>query len=229
MEFCELFLKLNDNIEKLTNEVLLLKLSNEALSMQMTDLSKGNKEKVMALMDMQDKVDLLQHEIKMQKTQNTTLNEKLLRLEFHQCRNNLVFSGIQETFNEPNYDCYSKIIELLSKVMDVSNVKITRCHRLRRFSKLQPRPIIANFMWYGDVTSILKVKSKLPSGVYINAGLPSEWVECRKITMNFLLNLIAIPFKYDTICLRVCCTSTIKQIYGYQLYLKCKVGMHYVF
>ena len=61
---------------------------------------------------MQDKVDLLQHEIKMLKTLNTTLNEKLLKLEFLQCKNNLVFSGVQEAFNETNYDCYNKIIEL---------------------------------------------------------------------------------------------------------------------
>ena len=93
---------------------------------------------VMTLMEMQDKVNLLQHNIEMLKTQNTTLNEKLLKLEFHQCRNNLVFSG-------------------------------------------QPRPIITNFLWYGDVTSMLKVKSKLPSGVYINEDSPSEWIECRKL------------------------------------------------
>ena len=36
MEFCELFSKLDAIIEKLTNEVLPLKLSNDALSMQMT-------------------------------------------------------------------------------------------------------------------------------------------------------------------------------------------------
>ena len=65
--------------------------------------------------------------------------------------------------------------------MDVSNVKTTRCHRLGRFSKHQPRPIIVNFLWYGDVISILKVKSKLPSGMHINEDLPSAWVECRKL------------------------------------------------
>ena len=135
--------QLSDNIEKLTNEVLSLKLSNGALSMQITDLSKSNKETVMTLMDMQGKVDLFQNKIKMLKTQNTTLNEKLLKLEFHQHRNNLVFSGTKEAFNESNYDHYNKIIEILSKVMDVNNVKIARCHRLGRFSKYQPRPIIA--------------------------------------------------------------------------------------
>ena len=92
----------------------------------------------MTLMDMQDDMDLLQHEIKILKTQITTLHEKLLKLEFHQCRNNLVFSDIKEAFSESNYDCYNKIIELLSKVMDVSNVKIARCHRLGWFSKYQP-------------------------------------------------------------------------------------------
>ena len=80
----------------------------------------------MILRDMEDKVNLFQHEIKMLKTENTTLNEKLLKLELHHCRNNLVFSDIQEAFNETNYDCYNKIIELLSKVMDVSYVKIAK-------------------------------------------------------------------------------------------------------
>ena len=180
MELCESCTKLNDNTEKLSNEVLLLKLSYEAQSMQITDLSKSNKETVMTLMDIQDKVDLLQHGIKILKTQNTTLYEILLKLEFHQCRNNLVFSGIKEAFNETSYDYYNKIIELLSKVMDVSNINIVRWHRLGRFSKHQPRPIIVIFLWYGDVTSRLKVKSKLPSGMYINEDLPSEWVECKK-------------------------------------------------
>ena len=140
----------------------------------------------MTLMDMQDKVDLLQHKIKMLKTENTTLNEKLLKLEFQQCRNNLVFSGIQEAFIESHYDVYNKIIEVLSKVVDVSNVKIARYHRIGRFNKHQPRPIIANFLFYGDVTSILKVKSKLPSGMYINEYLPSEWVECRKLLRHVI-------------------------------------------
>ena len=48
----------------------------------------------MALMDMHDKVDLFQQQIKMLETQNITLNEKLLKLEFHQFRNNLVLSDI---------------------------------------------------------------------------------------------------------------------------------------
>ena len=36
-------------------------------------------------------------------------------------------------------------------------------------------------MWHDNITSILKVKSKLPSGVYINKDLPGELVECRKL------------------------------------------------
>ena len=38
--------------------------------------------------------------------------------------------------------------------------------------------------------------------------------------MNFLLNWITILLKYDTICLKVCCICTIKQIYGLQLDLE---------
>ena len=47
--------------KKLANEVPSLKLSNEALSMQITDLSTSNIETEVTLMDMQDKVDLLQN------------------------------------------------------------------------------------------------------------------------------------------------------------------------
>ena len=65
--------------------------------------------------------------------------------------------------------------------LTITAVKITRCCRLGRFSKHQPRCIIVNCLWYGNVTSILKVKSNLPSGVYINKDLPIEWVECRKL------------------------------------------------
>ena len=43
--------------------------------MHITDLSKRNTETVMTLMDMQDKVDILKHQIEMLKPQNTTLNE----------------------------------------------------------------------------------------------------------------------------------------------------------
>ena len=38
--------------------------------------------------------------------------------------------------------------------------------------------------------------------------------------MNLLLQLITTLFKYDTICLKVCCTCTIKLIYGLQLGLE---------
>ena len=43
------------------------------------------------------------------------------------------------------------------------------------------RSLDTNFLWYGDITSILKVKSKLPSGVHIIKALPSEWVKYRKL------------------------------------------------
>ena len=38
--------------------------------------------------------------------------------------------------------------------------------------------------------------------------------------MNLLLNLIPTLFKYDTICLKFCCTCTIKLTYGHQLDLE---------
>ena len=37
------------------------------------------------------------------------------------------------------------------------------------------RPIIANFPWYGDITRILSIKTKLPKGVFVKEDLPEVW------------------------------------------------------
>ena len=34
------------------------------------------------------------------------------------------------------------------------------------------RPIIANFLWYGDISAILSAKKSLPKGIYVKEDIP---------------------------------------------------------
>lgn len=114
--------------------------------------------------------DLEQENISV-KNEKTDLHERLLLLEFHQRRNNLVFDGIPEVDGpESGRDCYFKLIEILSYLpdLDVSGVRIERCHRLGARQKFRTRSIIAKFDWYGDVMDILEQRSYLPSGVFVS-------------------------------------------------------------
>ena len=63
-----------------------------------------------------------------------------------------------------------------------------------------------------EVYEVVRVDAKMTN---IPVLITLQW-----FTMNFLLNLITTLFKYDTICLKVCCTCTIKQIYRLQLDLE---------
>ena len=105
------------------------------------------------------------------------LNDRLLKLEYHQRRNNLRFDGIDRAFGETDLDCYYRVIEVLQNIMDTTNVHIARCHRLRPYRRNGTRSILANFHWFGDVTYILQNKRKLPQGKYVNEDFPNEWME----------------------------------------------------
>ena len=123
----------------------------------------------------------LRNDNAMLKGRNDDLREKLLKLEYHQRRNNLRFDGIDEPFGETDLDCYYKVIELLQHIMDTSDAKIARCHRVGPYRCNGTRAIITNFHWYGDITTILQNKRKLSKGKCVNEDLPDEWLECQRI------------------------------------------------
>lgn len=160
--------------------------SNEALTKNVTALT--------------SKVNSLEAEITMVKTENVDLKEKLLKLEFHQRRNNLIFEGIAETSShEPGRDCYDKIMQALLHLpdMDLSGVRVDRCHRLGPVHKSsnKPRPIIAKFNWYGDLVEILSKRNYLPQGVYVSEDFADEWVDRRRL-LRPILNLAKKTPKY---------------------------------
>ena len=105
--------------------------------------------------DLQECYETLEKENTLLRESNSDLNDKLdllsvLKLKYHQRRNNLRFDGIDEAFGETNLDCY-RVIEVLQHIMDTTNVRIARCHRLGPYRRNGTRLIIANFHWSSDI------------------------------------------------------------------------------
>lgn len=137
------------------------------------------------------RVDVLERERVQLKNENVDLHERLLLLEFHQRRNNLIFDGIPEADGfESGRDCFDKIMDCLSYSpnLDINSIRIDRCHRLGPKQKHRSRSIIARFNWYGDLKEVLANRAFLPTGVYISEDYPEEWQERRKL-LRPILNL----------------------------------------
>lgn len=144
------------------------------------------------------KVNLLEVENQQIKSKNEELEEKVLLLEYHQRRNNLLFDGIPEVDGRENgRDCYNKLLHCLGSIKSINpaSVPIDRCHRVGPRIKNKTRSIIARFNWYGDLTKILEHKSELPSGVFVSEDFPEEWQERRRM-LRPLLNCAKQIDKY---------------------------------
>ena len=133
------------------------------------------------VVSLREDYDELKTENKLLRAQLDILTEKVLDLEYHQKRNNLIFEGIVDTQKEPAIESYRKVCDLLAPYCNVAEMKIARCHQLGSYRTGYNRPIIANFMWYGDVTSILSIKSRLPRGLYIKEYIPKTWEDRNRI------------------------------------------------
>ena len=132
------------------------------------------------------------------KNENVQLKESLLKLEAHQRRNNLVFEGIKDNANEDEAQCLKSLCDKLTSIdpnFNVTDVKITRCHRIGSYQAGKNRAIIANFWWFGDRKQILKEKKSLPTGVYVHEDLPSAY-ESRRRALRPILNLALSKEKY---------------------------------
>ena len=122
------------------------------------------------------------------KKENSDLKERLIKLESHQRRENLIFEGISESRGETDFECYQKIANAISYLPDIDpySVRISRCHRLGPFVRGQTRGIIAHFHWYGDRQHILKCKRFLPYGVAVHEDFPQEIEDRRRVLKPIL-------------------------------------------
>lgn len=135
--------------------------------------------------------------------ENTEMKEKLLLLEFHQRRNNLIFDGIEEEaegHSETGFDCYEKIMSCLRCIpgLNTHSIRIDRCHRLGPKQRFRNRSIIAKINWYGDLVEILRGRSHLPHGVFVSEDLPDEWNNRRRLLRPILARAKELPKYRDS-------------------------------
>ena len=112
-----------------------------------------------------------------------TLAYKSIDLEARSRRNNLVFWGISENYNE---NCFSIIREFIKNHldMDADKMYLARSHRLgpRKIGYRNPRrPIIVNFRDFCDTEAIMAKAYMLKGTPFsIDHDLPKEIIEARK-------------------------------------------------
>lgn len=114
--------------------------------------------------------------------ENKALQERMVKLECYQRRNNLVFQGIAEEKGETAEKCEKKILDALENITGLpQNIKISRSHRVGPFRNDHTRPIVCHIHWYKNKVKILRGKKQLPDGIYVEEDFPPEVIERRKI------------------------------------------------
>ena len=90
------------------------------------------------------------------KEENKSLKERLVKLEYHQRQNNLVFSGYPEKCGETEDDCVKLIRDTLMEIYKVTEedgwsqeeiidkIQVNWIHRYGKFNPERHRPIIIN-------------------------------------------------------------------------------------
>ena len=83
------------------------------------------------------------------------LEYKSIDLEARSRRNILLFRGLMEARNE---DCRALVCQFICDQFDiiVDELKVSRAHRIGRYNRNRPRPIIAVFQQYTLTESIIK-------------------------------------------------------------------------
>ena len=156
-------------------------------------------------------INKLIRENKLVKDENELLKERLIKLEYHTRRNNLLFDGFEEVRGESDIDCYNSVLGVLCELFvddrkeeieqgtgltreqKARKITINRIHCLGRYIPGRKRAIIANFQWYGDVNMILNNRKYLPNGIYVNEDFPHEIVNRRKLLRPILKMGLQLP------------------------------------
>ena len=116
------------------------------------------------------------------------IDEKLLDVQWRSMRENLIFSGIDETISRAGdfEDCEGRIRSFIREVMGISKlIDFDRVHRLGRFrpGQSRPRPIVAKFTFYRDKEYVRQEAPKvlIGTGYSVNEQFPQEIETRRKV------------------------------------------------
>ena len=199
----------NDNMESLAT-------ATSTACDQASDALKGIKDVKKTVDSLSGSLQRLSDENTRLNDQNKSLQERLVKLECHQRRNNLIFEGIKEEKGETSEKCEQKVLDALSSIPGLpQDIKISRCHRVGSFQSDRTRQIVCHIHWYKIKTKILKGKKHLPDGIYVQEDFPVEIVERRKVLRPILKAALQHDDYKDNAYLSVDKLIINKKIYTY--------------
>ena len=115
----------------------------------------------------------MEHEVK-------CLKEEGLKLQCHSMKDNLVFTNIDESFEDRSEDTERVLTKFLEKEMKIpkevlQKITLDRVHRMGRKNTRYNRPIVAKFNPYSGKEAVLKHTSNLDSSK--NFGVNEQYPE----------------------------------------------------
>ena len=123
-------------------------------------------------------------ENKQLKRENQNLRERLDRLETAQLSNNIIITGIEEQTWKPVEVTKQRVYDTIAVTIESSDgntaleeaykVDVAHCSRVGKYKPNVNRPITVTFQRREDKDRLMKMKSRWPTGVYVNNELPIE-------------------------------------------------------
>lgn len=122
---------------------------------------------------------------------NKQMRESSLRNEIHRRELNLIFDGINDTYQESYGHLHNKLIQVFNH-MEIFNgcgnqVQIVRLRRLGPYIRDGARPVLCQFLKYSDVQLILRNRGQLPHNVFVKEDYPPE-IEDRRRMLRPIFN-----------------------------------------
>ena len=128
------------------------------------------------------------------RARNKSNRDRQIRMESYSMRENIIISGMAESSVETESDLYEKLEDLFSRDMsvDMSNVSIVRCHRLRKFANRSgPRNVIVRFSSHLGKMAVMKSARNLKGRtipIFINDQFPRE-INSQRGTLRPIMKL----------------------------------------
>jgi myosin heavy subunit len=166
------------------------------LSLTVQEANNRSKEVMEKLTEAEKRIKSLEESLLCRNKTNTKLSkdlaqlsEKVVKLESHSRRDNLIFEGISESSPE---DCLDKVRHIMKVNMGITNaesIKVVRCHRLgpkpsNKAQNKRPRHIIIKFHYYPEQEHVWQKRTKLAkSNIWVSEDFPLEIQNRRKILL----------------------------------------------
>ena len=163
-KFSNMFMEIKDDIKSIKTDVLEAKSDIEAVAKKVSDIEDSIEYHAKTVVENDEKqtsnLDKAKEEID---TKIEELNQKLLLMEKHDRKYNLLFYGFPEERSEHIFDKFRKVFvnDLGIDPYTVDNMYFVHGHRLPTEKEEGPKPVILRFAHYGDRDIVLSNAYKL--------------------------------------------------------------------